>query len=461
MKLHRTTFASSLQGLALLSVAGLLLLAAGCTPGGGSSKAPEAKELTPEATNKISGKVEVVAFMGAFGIDFYQQAAKDFDAAHPGTTVTVTGDPRVWEQLRPRMVAGDPPDLMYPGWGMDHWKLASEGQLFTLDDALKSPAYDGKGTWGDTFVPSILKLGQKDGKQYVLPYFFNIQGMWYDPGVFKKHGWTVPQTFPQLLTLCDQIKKAGIAPITFQGKYPYYLLQNLIIPWIQSIGGIQAVNDIQNLKPGAWKAPAVLQAVQMIDELNKKGDFEKGAVGMTHTESQTEFVNGRAAMIPCGTWLHSEMAKTMPPTAQMEYFLPPVVPGGKGDQTAMEISIEPWMVPSKAKNPTGALAYFKYLTSLEEAKKFVTEKAGLMAIKGSDDVKLPQTLVEPDRLFKLSKTVYSYEARYWYPELETAVENALTSLLNGEITPEQFCDTAEKAAEKTRNDPNIAKHTVD
>lgn len=358
------------------------------------------------------------------------------------------------------MVAGTPPDLMYPGWGLDHWKLAEEGQLYALDDILKTPAYGGKGTWGDSFIPSILKLGQLDGKQMVLPYFFNIQGMWYDPGVFAKHGWKVPQTYPELLVLCEQIKKAGIAPITFQGKYPYYMIENMIIPWVQSIGGIQAVNDIQNLTPGAWKNPAVLQALKMVDELNKKGDFEKGAVGMTHTESQTEFVNGRAAMIPCGTWLHSEMAKTMPPTAQMEYFLTPIVPGGKGDPSAMEISIEPWMIGSKAKNPAGGADFYKYLTSLDEAKKFVIQKSTLMSIKGSDEVQLPETLVEPNRLFKQSKTVYSYEARHWYPELETTLENNLTSLLNGDMTPEQFCDAAEQAAEKTRNDPNVTKHHV-
>lgn len=431
----------------------------GCAPGGTSGSKPADKELS--AGGKVTGTVEVQAFKGGFGIDFYQQAAQDFMKANPGVTVTVAGSPKVWEELRPRMVAGTPPDLMYPGWGMDHWKLAQEGQLFTLDKALDSPADGSKDTWRSTFYPQVLKLGQKDGQQFVMPYFINLQGMWYDPGVFAKHGWTVPQTFPELLDLCAKVKAAGMAPITFQGKYPYYMIENMIIPWIQSIGGIDAVNDLQSLKPGAWKAPAVLQAVTMIDQLNKAGDFEKGAIGMTHTESQTEFVNGKAAMIPCGSWLHSEMEKTMPPGAQMAYFLTPTVPGGKGDPTAMEISIEPWMVPAKAKNPEGAIAYFKFLTSLPEAQKFVQEKETLMAIQGSDSGTLPPILVSQDKLFRASKTVYSYIARQWYPEQETSIENALTSLLNGDITPQQFCDRAEAAAEKTRNDPNIMKHKLD
>jgi N-acetylglucosamine transport system substrate-binding protein len=449
----------------------ILAFAGGCGPGdkeasssstdtskASDSGATAAKE-APTGVDKITGDISEAAFKGGYDIDFYAQAAKEFDAKH-GTKTTVVGDPRIWVNLQPELNSGTPPDLMFPGWGMDHWLLAEEGQIFTLDQALDSPAAEGTGTWRDTFEPSILKMGQKDGKQYVLPYYFNVQGWWYDPGVFAKNGWTPPKTFDDLLKLCDQIKAKGMAPITFQGKYPYYMLEGMLLPWAASIGGVEAVNDAQNLTPGAWKSPTMLQAAKMIKQLNDAGDFEKGAVGMTHTESQTEFVMGKAAMIPCGTWLYSEMKNTMPPGAKMQFMNTPVVTGGKGDPTALDISIEPWMIPSAAKNPNGAVALFKYMTSLTKAKQFVEQKGTLMAIKGSDQAKLPETLVEAAKSFKASKTVWSYLARQWYPKLETEVENALTSMLNNEITPEQFCDRAEAAAQKMRDDTTVTKHKI-
>ena len=61
----------------------------------------------------------------------------------------------------------------------------------------------------------MLKLGQFNGKQYELPFHFNILGWWYNPDVFTKHGWAVPKTFNDLLALCPKIKAAGIAPITY------------------------------------------------------------------------------------------------------------------------------------------------------------------------------------------------------------------------------------------------------
>ena len=453
-------------GLSLLALS-VVIWGCGPTDSGNATTKPAESTATstaakeaPTGAGTISGTVDTYAFKGGYGIDFYEQAAKEFQDKNPGVKATVDGDPRAWEKLRPRLLSGDPPDLMFPGWGMDHWQLADQGQIFAIDDALDSPAAEGGGKWRDTFEPVLLKMGQLNNKQYVLPYYFNVQGWWYDPGVFAKHGWTPPQDFDELLALCDKIKAAGIAPITFQGKYPYYMLEGMLLPWAVSVGGIDAVNDAQNLVPGAWKSPAILQAATMLKQLNDKGDFLQGSVGLSHTESQTQFVMGKAAMIPCGTWLDAEMRKTMPPGASMRFFLPPVVKGGKGDPTALLISIEPWMFPTGAKNPNGAVALFKYMTSLTKAKQFVTEKGTLMAIKGSDDVKLPDTLVEPAKDFHASKTVWSFLARQWYPAMETEIENALTSMLNNEITPQQFCDRAEAAAEKVRGDSSILKHKV-
>jgi N-acetylglucosamine transport system substrate-binding protein len=428
---------------------------------GASSSGSDAHNVTfaPTGVGTITGEISEAAFKGGYGIDFYEAAAKEFDAKH-GTHTTVAGDPQIWKQLLPQLNGGDPPDLMFPGWGMDHWLLADENQLFVLDKALDSPAAEGTGSWRDSFEPALLKMGQKDGKQFVLPYYFNVQGWWYDPGVFAKNGWTPPQTFDDLLKLSDKIKAKGMAPVTFQGKYPYYMIEGMLLPWTASIGGIEAVNAAQNLEVGAWKSPAILQAAKMIKQLNDAGDLQKGAVGMSHTESQTEFVLGHAAMIPCGTWLYSEMKKTMPPESKMQFMMTPVVAGGKGDPTALDISIEPWMIPSAGKNPNGAVALFKYMTSLSKAKQFVEQKGTLMAIKGSDQAKIPETLIGAAKAFKGSKTVWSYLARQWYPKMETEIENALTSMLNNEITPEQFCDRAEAAAGKTRDDSTVSKHKV-
>lgn len=438
------------------------MVLSGC--GSGGDKPAEAAKETPaplaKAGEPLKGSLEVAAFKGGYGIDFYEQCAKEFQAKSPDLKIEVSGDPRIWEKLRPRFVGGNPPDLTFPGWGMDHWALAEEDQLLDLGPALKEKAAEGDKTWGETFDPNVLKLGQLEGKQYVLPYYVMLYGWWFDPGVFAKHGWTPPKTYKELLDLCAKIKAAGIAPLTFQGKYPYYMIDGMLLPWAYSIGGADAIKSAQNLEPGAWKSPAMLQAAKQIKELADKGFFENGAVALSHTESQSDFLNGKAAMIPCGTWLYSEMEKTMPKGAKMEFFLPPVVEGGKGDPSTLLIGIEPWMVPKAGKNPTAAIEFFKYMTSISKAKEFVQKKGTLMSIIGSDETTLPEVLKAPAAAFKGSKELWAVQYRQWYPEFNKEIENGLTSMLNGEATPEQFCDRVEAAAEKTRKDDSIKKHKL-
>jgi N-acetylglucosamine transport system substrate-binding protein len=344
---------------------------------------------------------------------------------------------------------------------MDHWALIDEGQLMLLDDALNGKPFEGEGTWRDTFDPGLLKIGQMEGKTWVLPYFYSVLGWWYDPGVFKKNGWTPPKTFDELLVLGEKIKAAGMAPITFQGKYPFYVIDGMILPWICSAGGPEAIKACQNLEPGAWSSPAVLKAAQMIDELRAKGFFQRGAVGMTHTESEQQFLQGKAAMVPCGTWLKAEMQDSMPAGSAMRFMLPPVIAGGAGDPSSVIIKIEPWMVPAKAKNPDGAIALYKQMTSLTNAKRFVEEKGTLMAIKGSDQVKLTAELEEPARVMRESKNVYAALFREWYQTLGKELEDSTTALINGTITPEQFCARVEKKAQEVAKDDSILKHKVD
>jgi len=409
-----------------------------------------------------SGKIEieVASFQGGFGLDFFEYAAREYEKTHPNIKVNIWGNPRVWEQLRPRFVRGDVPDLTWPGWDMDTWALVADGQVLEMDKYLATKAYGSDKTWKETFIPSLLDKGKLNGHYYIMPFNNNVFGWWYNAGMFEKHGWTAPRTYEELLMLCEKIKAAGIAPITFQGKYPQYMLQGFFFPWAISAGGMQAFTDAENLKPGAWKSPAFLKAAQMVAELRDKGYFQRGAMGMSHTESQMEFVLGRAAMIPCGTWLGSEMKKQISSDFRMEYFNPPVLAAGKGDPTVVSTGVETWIIPKAAKHPDEAADFFKFMTSVEMARKFVVQKNTLMSIIGSDQVKLPPTLVAPARCMSKASTTYGTDYRDWYRTMGKAIEEAMGSLVSGELSPQECVDRMEAAAEACRKDSNIPKHKV-
>jgi N-acetylglucosamine transport system substrate-binding protein len=404
--------------------------------------------------------VSVKVFKGGYGDDFFIEAGEEYAKAN-GVTVKTEGDPRMWDRLRPDFVAGTPPDCTWPGWGMDYWGLVYDGQVEPMDEYLQQPAFgQSEGTWLDTFDADLMKLGQYDGKQYLMPFHVNINGWWYNKTVFEKNGWTVPTTFDELLALGPKMKAAGVAPITFQGQYPYYMLYGFIYPWAISSGGVQAWNDCQGLVPGAWKSEHILRAAKAVEQLRDAGFFLEGSLALDHIQSETQFLEGNAGMVPCGTWLYAEMENSWPQGVVAEFMLPPVFADGKGDPTALMVAIEPFIIPSKAKHKKDGVEYYRYITSREKAKQFVEEKGTLMAIKGLDDAVYPSHLQRPAELFAQAKTKWHSEYRFWYKELAEEAENAMSALLEGKINAQAFCDRLEAKAEETRNNPKIKKHTV-
>jgi N-acetylglucosamine transport system substrate-binding protein len=413
------------------------------------------------------GELEVRVFQGGFGTDFYERAAREYEESHPDVEIDLKGDPRIWEQLRPRFVAGEPPGLTFPGWGMDHYALIYEHQVLPMDDALLTTPYgEATGTWRDTFLPAILKLGEykqpgaSHAQTYLLPYYLTLNGWWYNVNLFEQNGWQIPKTYSELLALGEKIKAKGIAPLTYQGKYPYYALQGFVLPWAISHGGIEVLQRVEALADGAWTDPSFLRATEMVDELRKKGYFQGGANAMSHTEAQMEFLQGKAAMIPCGTWLESEMKKQMPEGFRMAFFLPPAVDGAKGDPTTLQVGAEPWCIPTQGRNTALAVDFFKYLTSKKKANQFVLEKGTLTAVKGSAEGELPATLRGPAKALEEAKVTWTTQYSKWYKGLEEETRTLMAALLQGSITPADFCRKAEEAAAKVRRDPNIPKHQV-
>jgi len=425
-------------------------------------KTPEPEVPGPGGENVSKGapvELEVAVFEGGYGLDFFRARAEEF-AQKKGLTLHFWGNPRVWEQLRPRFVQGDVPDLSWPGWDMDTWSLVYEGQVQAMDEYLETPAWDQDKPWKETFMPSLLERGKYQGHYYILPFNYNAFGWWYNVKMFQTHGWKPPRTWEELLTLGEKIKAAGIAPLTFQGKYPDYMLRGFFLPWAISVGGLEAYAAAQNLEPGAWAAEPFLKAAEMIAELVRRDFFLKGSIGLDHTASQMEFIEGRAAMIPCGTWLYSEMKKQMPKGFVMDFILPPVVSGGKGDPTLVHAAPETWIVPAKAKHPELGAELYKYMTSLENAKKFVAEKHTLMSIIGSDAGELPPNLKSPARIMREAKGIWHADHSEWYRAMNKELESALAALLTGEVTPAECVARMEKAATKAREDERLPKHRV-
>jgi N-acetylglucosamine transport system substrate-binding protein len=475
--LSRRTF---LQGSAMLGAGAALAAcapsAAPAAPAAGATAAPEAAAAAPadlwfevaeEAMNPLGLEpgqpVEGIFFEGGYGRAYIDHAADIFRALHPENEVSVAGIQRVGEQLRPRFIGGNPPDVIdNSGAGnLDTAALVAENQLADLAELMNAPALDTAGkTFAETLFPGSQLDGVYDGKQLVLNIAYTVFGIWHSQSLFEEKGWTYPTTWDEMLALCDTIKAEGMNPWTYQGRYPDYMVFGLIMPLIYKVAGPQAIIDIDNLEDGAWLKPEVLQAVTMASQLETNDYIMPGTEGLTHTESQAEWLKGNAVFIPCGTWLENEMKDLTPEGFDM--VVKPV-PGPTVETTPSiyASSGEIYFVPSAAKNVKGGMEFMRCMLSRESAKFFAQNVSSIMPVAGgTEGVEVSSGMTSAlEAVEAAGEDIFTYRFSSWYTDLSFEARDRTGDLMTGRITPEEFVEAVQAKADAVKADPNIPKYT--
>lgn len=400
--------------------------------------------------------VEAAVFEGGYGIHWHQKVAERFNAERTGWGVRVElwGDPRMRDKLKPRILRGDPPDLIIDQV-LPIWMMIGAGKVRPFDDVLDRPTATGE-TWREQFTPGTLDVFSSGGKVYAVPSSFGAWSCWYDARLFRERGWTVPRTWGEFTALCDRIQSEGIAPIAFQGKYPYYGWWTYI-SLVQRCGGLEAINRMNALEPGAFSHPDAVRAARLWQEAATTY-FQKGAMAMTHTESQFQFVNNKAAMVFCGTWLENEQKATIPPDFELRCFTVPAVEGGKGNPRLFNgLGMECMFVPSESNHPDLGAEFAAYLVSKENAADMGRSIGIISPLKGA----CPREALSPalqsvldmiehaEGIFdvRLDKLLLTWQQQVLNP--------SLGKLLQGAITPEEFGAALDRGIAEAKANPDV------
>ena len=454
------------------------ILAACGTSGGGTAPtaapaagaAPTAAPAAPAASAdnplNVTGEVDGVFFAGGFGDDYIKNAGALVEKKHSGVKVKIQSIQKVTDALQPRFIAGTPPDVVdNSGANMIPMAdLVAEDQLLDLAPLMAAPSWDTAGkTFGETLFPGSQTSAIFGGKQYGINIAYTISGLWYSKPAFEKAGYTYPATWDKMLELCEQIKKEGKAsPWTYQGKYPYYIWGIVWNMLVYYAGGDDVIKKIDNLEPNAWSDPAVKRATEDLYQLWDKGYIMPGTAGLTHTESQTEWLKGKAIFIPCGNWLENEMKDVTPADFNMTVANIPGYADGKGDQKAVNANGgETYIVPAKGKNTAGGMEYLRALLSKESAKYFAENVRAIMPVTGgTEGANLSEGMKAGVALADASKGVaINFNVTNWYSAISKEIEQRTGELMTGVIKPDEFIANMQKKADEVAKDPDVKKFT--
>ncbi len=412
--------------------------------------------------------IDAAFWLEGYGHGWIKFVAGLLETVHPAAKVKVWGDPRIWETLRPRLVAGDIPDVgraWITGGEAVQIKGVEDGVYAPLDILLDVEAYRQPGKRvRDVMVEGGLEGASMglENAQWAMPLVQGATGIYYNVAMFEEHGWPAPDelTWEEFMDLGEKIKAAGIAPWTYQGKYPGYM-ELVLMPLIYKSAGQQALCDIDNLVEGAWKNPDVMWAMEQVQKMYASDWVFPGAEAMSHTEGQQVFMDGKAAMVPCGVWLEREMEETTPEGFRMALSAVPAPKDGKGLAKAIDASTGgPALFVGNGKHPLWGMEFLRIVYSPQTAKYFAEEIGSALSmvdsLKGAAVSDALQSAT--DRLAAAEGHYPKFWFRTWYPTVDKVLGDNWGDLIWSGISVEDLTDKLERAAREAREDPDVVKH---
>ena len=213
------------------------------------------------------------------------------------------------------------------------------------------------------------------------------------------------------------LETTDMYPWTYQGKYPaVHGLRRAHAAWSTRTAASRPSSPWTTWKKAPSPPTPCRQSLEQIQELYTRGHIMPGTEGLTHTESQAEWLQGKAVFIPSGTWLENEMRDLTPEDFNM------VVKPVPGTRTRAPVdSILAWsgenfIVPTNGENPDGGMEYLRALMSKENAKWFAQNVGAIMpVIGGTEGVELSPAVMSATAIAEASgDATFDYMWKTWY-----------------------------------------------
>ncbi|MET7644352.1 extracellular solute-binding protein [Streptomyces sp. NPDC005426] len=170
-----------------------------------------------------------------------------------------------------------------------------------------------------------------DGKLAVLPFEYNIEGIFYNKKLFTANGLSQPATWDDLVAASAKLQSKGIQPFSASGQQGWPLTR-LLSGYLYRSLGPDALNKVAD-GTAELTDPEYVKAAEEVAALGKKGYFGKGLGSIDYDTAMNQFLNGKAAMFYMGSWALTNIsdAEQNKVGAENVGFMPfPAVTGGKG-----------------------------------------------------------------------------------------------------------------------------------
>lgn len=298
---------------------------------------------------------------------YYDEVVAAFETKNPGITVNImeadaTVASSAGDFIKMRLAAGDVPDL----WtNLDLPPFADGGQLWEIP--LDDP--DLKKVAGNVMDAAY------QGKLYSFISYVQPQGsMFYNKTMFDAAGITdTPKTWAELDAACAKLKAAGFTPMITGGEWVPGLIINNVLSTDLVLDNPTFWTDVNAGETTFATTPAILEGIANLQSFVDKGYFNKGALSIGYADLEQQFLDGKAAIYPMGSWFTGAEAASEKDFEVGVFSIP--TKDGTPSLVATAIYGSSPVVYAKSENPEAAfeLAKFYVMDPVYGAKYLQTD----------------------------------------------------------------------------------------
>ena len=337
------------------------------------------------------------------------------------------------EKMRTSIAAGSVPDIFIAKAGSKIEPFFKSGKLMDLT------SYMNEG-WKDRFVGNILNTATYNDKILAIPYEFAITPVLYNEKLLKDVGYdSFPETYDEFFVMCDKLKANGIIPLSLMTSDNAWTAMLWYSQLLHAFGG-------PDIYEKGFDDPAFVEAARVLKKMFEYTTSD--AVGANAAVAAGHFLSGRTVMLINGPWFIGRIKSE----GSGEFYTDvavanaPAYIGEKGEKGGEVGFVQALICAGSQKDKdreAAVVKFLKYLTEPDNVKRLSIDSGALFVIKTE--------MGEGDEMERLQKQMVelSNNAPYVVPhfnmsvnqEVATEFPQALSSMILGEKSPEQFIET--------------------
>ena len=345
---------------------------------------------------------------------YFDQVEEQFNATHDDIHLTISSPNDASTIMRTRFIREDYPDIIGIGGDINYSYYVDADILADVSD------YEGLSDVKQSYIDILenLEITPKDGT-YGVPYVANAAGILYNKDMFEEHGWEIPESWSELIDLCEEIQAEGILPFYFGFRDTWTCLA----PWNSLAVDLAPADTCQQVNAGETTfSEEYVEVAEKCLELVSYGPEDPFAYG--YNDACTAFANGESAMYPIGSYAVPQIL-SVNPEMNIDSFVTP----GNDDPSKNTLNSGVdlmFAVTAECENKEAAYEVLDFLMADENIQAYIDDQNAVPCKEGDFDL---APMLDGMTPFIESGNMTDYQDHY-YPSEMAADALIQTYLIN-------------------------------